>query len=132
MYPISYTQNVLFTDLVPVISPPGFNASEDAEGVVVFRCSVTHLISDPADPTWLINDTPTSYHMQGDRGIYWDEFMKIENETTYIEIRIRPTSQNNGTHLQCRVILPSDTVLRSQKVLLRVQGKILQRLMVHA
>ena len=127
MYPISYTQNVLFTDLVPVISPPGFNASEDAEAVVVFRCSV----SDSADPTWLINDTPTSYHVQGDRGIYWDESVKIENETTYIEIRIRPTSQNSGTHLQCRVILPSDTVLRSQKVLFRVQGKIL-RLMVHA
>ena len=108
---------------MPVISPPGFNASEDAQAVVVFRCVVTGLLGDTR---WRIDGRTTSHFPPGvleERGIVLDEFVRTENQTMYIEIRIRPTAENNATGLQCTVLLENFSVKKSQEVLLRVQGE---------
>ena len=117
--PSTASKIICLTD--PFISPPGFNASENAEAVE-FRCYYTRLNDGSAiNLIWLINDTSTA-NLTLDGGISWNDTLNAENEQTYIKIRIHPTAKNSGTCLKCRACLPYDTEVESNKAVFRVQG----------
>ena len=114
------TQMSFVSDTGPVISPPGFNASENATGKVVFRCT---FMPPTAHLLWrtMINGTVLKSNLLEELGISWNETMSNKKET-YIEISIRPTAENDRTFLECHVNI-SNTLLRSSIVEFRVQGK---------
>ena len=106
------------SDTDPVICPSGFNASENATGRVVLRCTFMH---PTAHLSWCINGTVLGSNPLEDSGISWSETMRNDHEA-YIEISIRPTSENDRTFLECHANT-SNSLLRSSIVEFRVQGK---------
>ena len=110
------------TGLIPAISPPGFNASEDAGAVVVFTCEL------PPDVTlayWVLNGSTTFVlglaGVLERHGITYDE-LQAKDGKYFIRLNISQTADNDGTLLQCHWIV-NDVVEKSEEVEFRVQGR---------
>ena len=106
---------------LPRISPDGYNASLN-EGPVEFTCIGLHGV---LSFTWIINGTSSGSLGDSalrDRGIKINRAHIIRENNTVVTILVQPKVGNENTTLQCVAFSQDFVGLRSEEVLLQIQG----------
>ena len=99
-----------------------------SEGTVFeFTCTVP-MTSRIRSIEWDIDGTPLSTlgkDVLMDRGIISDRTSMRENHTIFAVVGVQSKAQNHNTTLECVVVMVSSQPVKSEEILLNVQGKLI-------